>query len=133
MVLADYPMSLVIALFAIVFSIFVFALTGFHTYIVSLGVTTQEKLKHVYDHFPRSPWSTGNLFRNWAKIVCCPRRSKTRLSYPLYLKTNEPNQFAALKDKLNEKPEDETILPEEMLETSVEIYMPAAMEPLENS
>ena len=43
--LSEYAGSIVIALYAILFGVFVFALTAFHTYIISENLTTYEKLK----------------------------------------------------------------------------------------
>jgi len=75
----------------------VFALCGFHSYIVSLNLTTQEKLKHVYDVFPRSPFSYGGCFTNWVKVVLCPKRAKSRVSQALYIQTNEPERFKKMR------------------------------------
>ena len=41
----SYWGSILIAIYAIVFGIFVFGLTGFHTLIISENLTTYEKLK----------------------------------------------------------------------------------------
>jgi preprotein translocase subunit SecG len=92
--ITEYPMSFFIAMFAILFSVFVLTLFSFHTYILSENLTTQEKLNHKYDKFPISPFSYGSVTSNWCKVICCPKkRTETRLSYPLYLKTNHPEQF----------------------------------------
>ena len=92
-VLKQFPMSLVIAVFATVFSIFVFALCGFHTYLVSLNLTTQEKLKKTYDKFPRSPFSYGSVFADWKKSILNPTRAASRITWPLFLKSSYPDEF----------------------------------------
>ena len=43
--LSLYAGSIVVALYAILFGVFVFALTVFHTYIITENLTTYEKLK----------------------------------------------------------------------------------------
>ena len=43
--LGSYVGSIIIAIYAILFGVFVFALTVFHTYIIVLNLTTYEKLK----------------------------------------------------------------------------------------
>ena len=68
------------------FSIFVFGLCGFHTFLINRNLTTQEKLKHMYDHLPRSPYSFGSRCKDWSKVILCPRITATRLYYMLYLK-----------------------------------------------
>jgi len=96
--------------------VFVLTLIGFHIYILSLNLTTQEKLNHKYDKFPISPFSYGGVLSNWYRVICCPKkRSETRLSYPLFLKTNYPEQFEQY--KINEK------LPDAMCEKSVELQI----------
>ena len=54
---------------------------------------------------------------DWIKVICCPRRPKTKLSYMLYLKSNEPEKFNQLRI---EKSDD--VLPDEMKEQSIEIH-----------
>ena len=48
----SYWGSILIAVYTILFGCFVFLLCAFHTYIISLNLTTYEKLKHNYDRFP---------------------------------------------------------------------------------
>lgn len=69
-----FPASFVVALFAVLFSFFVFTLCGFHSFIVSINLTTQEKLSHKYDRFPRSPFSFGRCFKDWSRVICWTRR-----------------------------------------------------------
>ena len=109
--------SIIVAFIAVLFSIFVFALMGFHSYIISINLTTQEKLKHVYDRFPKSPYSFVSCLTDWRKVICCPRRPGSKLSYMLYLKSNEPEKF----DKERAERGDD-ILPDEMREHSIEIH-----------
>ena len=85
-VFQKYWASMVGAFIAILFSIFVFGLCGFHTYLIQKALTTQEKLKHMYDAFSVSPFSHGRCFANWKKVICWPSIPKTRLYYLLYLK-----------------------------------------------
>lgn len=95
---------------------FVFALCGFHTYIICLGLTTQEKLKHIFDRFPTSPFTKG-FTRNWSKVICCPKVIPSRISHELYLKTNKPEEFEKLKRSLRKRN-----IPSEIEEKSVVIY-----------
>ena len=107
------------AFIAILFSIFVFGLCGFHTYLVQKALTTQEKLKHMYDSLPFSPFSHGRCFANWTKVICWPRIPKTRLYYMLYLKHKDKEKFDALREEKGDE-----ILPTEMIENSIQIYEP---------
>jgi len=51
-------------------------------------------LTHKYDKYSRSPFSYGSLGKDWVKVVCCPKKkSPTRLSYELYLKSNFPDRY----------------------------------------
>lgn len=84
--LSRYWSSVLGAFVAFLFSIFIFALCGFHSYIVSRALTTQEKLKHVYDYLPRSPFSFGKKRTDCRKILCCPRIPTSRLYQMLYLR-----------------------------------------------
>ena len=118
-VLKEYWASLIGVIIAGVFSIFVFGLCGFHTYLVMKSLTTQEMLKHTYDFLPRSPFSHGRTFTNWKKVVCWPQIPHTRLYYMLYLKHRHAEKFEKLRvDKGDE------VLPEEMVEQSISIYNP---------
>ena len=104
---------------AVLFSIFVFALCGFHTMLIFRGLTTQEFLKHMYDNFPKSPFSYSGWFTNWKKVICCPRITHTRLYYMLYLKHRNEEKFDQLRQERGD-----TILPNEMVEQSIQIYEP---------
>lgn len=84
-VLSKYWISIVGAFIAILFSIFVFGLWGFHTYLVHIGLTTQEKLKHIYDKYPISPYRHGSSLANWSKVVLWPRIMHTRLYHLMLL------------------------------------------------
>lgn len=100
---------------AILFSFFVLSLWCFHTFIIGINQTTQEKLNHKFTRFPRSPYSYGNACKNWMKVILCPRkRAETRLSWTLYLKSNFPEQYDEV---VKEKG-----LPEMMREVEVEVY-----------
>ena len=92
-VFAKYWVSMLGSLIALVMSIFVFGLCGFHSYLVSVALTTQEKLKHTYDYLGRSPYSHGRFFKNWKKVVCWPRVNHSRLYYMLYLQSWKQEQF----------------------------------------
>jgi len=92
-VFAKYWASMVGAFIAVLFSIFVFGLCGFHTYLINRNLTTQEKLKHVYEEYPRSPFSHGTCLRDWRKVICCPSITPTRLYYMLYLKHRKEEKF----------------------------------------
>ena len=85
-VLKKYWASFIGAFIATLFSIFVFGLCGFHTYLVNVALTTQEKLKGVYNQYPESPFSHGRCFANWRKVILWPKVSKTRLYHILFLK-----------------------------------------------
>ena len=85
-VMKKYWASLIGSFIAVLFSIFVFGLCGFHTYLVQSALTTQEKLKGIYKNYPISPYSHGRNLANWVKVVCWPRGNHTRLYYMLYLK-----------------------------------------------
>jgi hypothetical protein len=95
----------------------VFALCGFHTYITALGLTTQEKPKHIYDRFKTSPFTYGNIFRDFVKAVFWPDTIPSRVSHELYLKSNKPQEFEEFRRTYGD-----TRLPDEMLENSVVIY-----------
>jgi len=116
-VLKKYWASLLGAFIAVLFSIFVFSLCGFHTYLVQKALTTNEKLKGIYSGFAVSPFSHGRVSADWGKVVCWPRVNHTRLYYMLYLKCQDTDKF----DQLREA-EGEEILPSEMLEPSYDIY-----------
>ena len=89
-----YPTSILVASFIVIFSIFVVTLCCFHSYLVGINQTTQEKLKHKFDGFPQSPYSYGGILRNWLKVIICPRRpGDGRLSWALFLKSNYPEAF----------------------------------------
>ena len=96
-VFQTYWVSMVGAFIAVLFSIFVFALCGFHTYLVFNALTTQELLKHVYENLGGSPFSTGRCFGNWNKVICWPRITHTRLYYMLYLKHRNEEKFDKLR------------------------------------
>lgn len=96
-VFAKYWASLIGAFIAVIFSIFVFGLWGFHTYLINKNLTTQEKLKHIYDNYPISPFSYGRCFTDWRKVICWPRVTKTRLYYMLYLKCQDQEKFDDLR------------------------------------
>ena len=85
-VMKKYWASFIGSFIAVLFSIFVFGLCGFHTYLVQSALTTQEKLKGIYKNYPISPYSHGRNLANWVKVVCWPRVNHTRLYYMLYLK-----------------------------------------------
>lgn len=85
-VFKKYWASLFGAFIATLFSIFVFGLCGYHTFLVNKALTTQEHLKGVYDQYAISPFSHGSCIPNWKKVICWPNVSKTRLYYLLYLK-----------------------------------------------
>lgn len=84
-----------------------------------MGLTTQEKLKHIFDRFPTSPFTKG-FTSNWSKVICCVRRIPSRISHELYLKTNKPEEFEKLKRSLRKRN-----LPSEIEEKSVTIYSKA--------
>ena len=81
----SYWISLVGSFIAVVFSIFVFGLCGFHTYLVHIGLTTQEKLKHIYDKYPISPFRHASCFPNWSKVVFWPQSMETRVHHLMIL------------------------------------------------
>jgi len=56
MTVRRFPASVAVALVANVFSFFVFALLGFHSMIVGLALTTQERLNQKYGHLGFSPY-----------------------------------------------------------------------------
>lgn len=85
----DYPASVCVAIFAVLFSIFVFALCGFHSFVISQNQTTQEKLKHTFDKFSRSPYSYGRCLKDWSKVICCPKRANSRISHALVVKSSD--------------------------------------------
>jgi hypothetical protein len=101
----------------------VFALFTFHCYIVMIGLTTQEKLKHMYDRFEQSPFAYKSCFTEWAKVVCCPQKIKSRITHELDLKSNKPKEFDEVCAHGKEH------LPTELQEESVEIYSEAFKEP----
>ena len=107
------------AFIAVLFSIFVFALCGFHSYIIGKALTTQELLKKVYVNLPGSPFSTGRCFANWKKVICWPSITHTRLYYMLYLKHRDEEKFDRLRSEYGDQ-----ILPSEMVEQSIQIYEP---------
>lgn len=74
-VLSKYWASFVGAFIAIIFSIFVFGLCGYHSFLVSTALTTQEHLKGVYAKFSMSPFSHGRAWANWKKTVLWPNVS----------------------------------------------------------
>ena len=115
----QYWVSMLGAFIAVLFSIFVFALCGFHSYLVCMALTTQECLKHMYDYLPSSPFSTGRCMGNWVNVVCWPRIVHTRLYYMLYLKHRDEEKFDKLRQEYGDK-----ILPPEMIEQSIQIYEP---------
>ena len=86
----SYPVSIIIGCLCILFSIFVITLFGFHTFLIGLNLTTQEKLNHKFDWLGSSPYTYGSACKNWIKVIICPRKkSETRVSWPLYLKSND--------------------------------------------
>ena len=95
--LKEYWGSILIAIYTVLFGVFVFALCVFHSYITSKNLTTYEKLKHVYDRFPQSPFAFPSCTTNWVRTVFCVRRNKTKLSYMLYLKSNDNERFKAIR------------------------------------
>jgi hypothetical protein len=99
------------------FSLFVVSLCGFHTYIITISLTTQEKLKHVYDRFPVSPFGFGSFLKEWSKVILFPKRKASFISHALYLKCNEPKKFEEFRKEIGDKN-----LPEEMIEMPVTIY-----------
>lgn len=109
-----YWVSMVGAFIAVLFSLFVFALCGFHTYLVFTSLTTQERLKNVYNYLPSSPFSTGRCMVDWKKAICWPRILHTRLYYMLYLKHRDEEKFDQLRQEFGDK-----ILPAEMIEQDV--------------
>ena len=114
--LTQYWGSILIALYAILFGVFVFALCAFHTLIISQNLTTYEKLKKQYARFPQSPFAFPSCTTNWTKFICCPRRSKTKLSYMLFLRTRDEDKFAKMKEE-RERAEQKPI-PTDMMEDS---------------
>lgn len=118
-VVKTYWVSLVGALFATLFSLFVFALCGFHTFLVFKALTTQEMLKKMYANMARSPFSTGLCLKNWKSVICWPRITHTRLYYMLYLKHRDEERFDELRQALGDK-----ILPSEMIEPRIKLYEP---------
>ena len=94
----EYWGSMLVALYAALFGVFVFALCVFHTVITSQNLTTYEKLKHQYDNFGTSPFAFPSCLTNWKKFICCVRRSKSKLSYMLYIKSTEPDRFEKIKE-----------------------------------
>ena len=68
-VASSYPLSYICGLVAVAGSIFVFGLTGFHAYITSLGLTTQEKLAKKYVRYPWSPFTYASWRENWTKVL----------------------------------------------------------------
>lgn len=115
-VLKHFPMSLIIALFTIVFSLFVLALFVFHSYLLCVNLTTQEKLKKTYSKFPRSPFSYGSCWADWKKVLFAPKRIASRVTYPLILKSTNSALFDEFRLKAGDK-----ALPDLVLEQSVEI------------
>ena len=98
--LKKYWWSFIAAFIALVFSIFVFGLFGFHSYLVQNALTTQEKLKHMYDRFPISPFHHGRCFANWKKVVIWPAVAPTKLYHMLYLfHRNEPKYNRIVQQK----------------------------------
>ena len=110
-----YPTSILVGCFVILFSIFVLALCGFHSFLIGINQTTQEKLNHKFDRFTKSPYSYGSLFKNWLKVIFWPKnRSPTRLSWTLFLKSNFPEAY--------DKSVAANGVPELMREEDVEIF-----------
>lgn len=101
----------------------VYALLGFHCYITSIGFTTQEKLKHMYDRFGYSPFGEKSVFSEWCKNICLPRSIPSRISHELNLKTNDPTEFETIRKERGEKS-----MPDGIFEQSVEIYTEAFYE-----
>ena len=91
--LGSYAGSIIIAVYAILFGVFVFALTIFHSYIITENLTTYEKLKKQYVRFPQSPFAFQSCLTNWTKFICCLRRPKTKVSHQLYLRTYYPERL----------------------------------------
>jgi len=125
--LEDYPFSLAIAVFSIVFSIFVLSLFGVHGLLVWKSLSTQEWLRGVFKGFPMSPYSYGGSCLNLSKIVCCPKRAQSRISHSLILRSEQskPREIAA------KKYEDHTMelggpefLPDQLYEASTELFTP---------
>ena len=120
MTLADYPSSLAVSLFTVLFSIFVCLLFGAHWLLVFKGWTTREWLSGHYKHLPIPPYSYGTCCRNFKKVVCCPKQEKSRISTTLLLQSDE-----------NKKQEFEThlqeiggILPDQCDEVVPVLYKP---------
>ena len=112
--IANYPVSIIVGTISVVFSVFVLTLCGFHTYIVGLNQTTQEKLSHKFVRYPWSPFSKGFIL-NWKEVLLWPRKQiHSRLSLALYIKSNYPKDYDAYVEKHG--------LPEMMKENQVEIY-----------
>jgi hypothetical protein len=69
------PIALILAIYAVIASSFVYSLTFYHAYLVFTAQTTNEQLKHSFPH--GSPFSSG-LLRNIINL-CCQVPAKSRL------------------------------------------------------
>lgn len=86
-----YPFTWVAMLISALSLVPVFLLLANHTVLISENLTTKEKVRHIYDYLPRSPFAHASVRTNWKKLVCCPnKRTKSRLTKHLFLKTNNP-------------------------------------------
>ena len=70
-----YWSALLGSFIAILFSVFVFGLCGYHSFLVNKALTTQEHLKGVYARYDTSPFSHGRCWPNWKKVVFWPKVS----------------------------------------------------------
>jgi len=102
------------------FSIFVFALFGFHSYIVAFNLTTQEQLTHKFKKFPISPYSYGSCWKNVTKVVCCTKRENSRISLALYLKSSNDTEYMEHVKAIG----GQKVLPTQVEEIPPEIYKP---------
>jgi hypothetical protein len=115
-VASRYPTSYICGVVAVLGAVFVFLLSGYHSYIISLNYTTQEQQSGKYNRFPKSPFSYGSKLANWTNVILWKAKKpmKSRLFWPLYLQTFDPEKY----EKWNEKNE----LPSQMKEKTIELH-----------
>jgi hypothetical protein len=84
-VLASNPLSLILAIYCSLTSLFTCALLGFHLFLIYQGKTTNEQLKTVYAH--GNPYSRSGIFNCIDVFMNLPLRSRIK---PYKLEQEDP-------------------------------------------